>query len=168
MVRREAIETAIPSCSFHLFQCPRSQVRFIIVKVRLLHVYCVYKKQKSLKSTGIEKVKWDHKVKASKSLIKCFQIYISWNIQLIQNGKYGWYSNDWSINSLIAQLASVVSFPRVSSSQLSSVSVCYQCVISVLLSAVPAVLCLPIFFNLLFLLFILFDPAFPVHQCFRS
>ena len=158
MVRREAIEAAIPSCSFHLFQCSFDRCMCI-----------VYIRSKKASKAGVEKVKWDHNVKASKSLIKCFQIYISWNIQLIQNGQYGWYSNDWSIDSLIAQLASVVSFPPVSSSQLSSaVSVCYQCVISVLLSAVPAVLCLPIFFNLLFLPFILFAPAFPVHQCFRS
>ena len=118
MVKREATEAAIPSWSFHLFQRPRSEVRFIIVKVRLCHVCCVYKKQKSLKSRRwkSETTRWNH-------------LNISWNIQLIQNSQYGWYSNDWSINSLIdlilAQLASVASFPPVSSSQLSSLSVCY-------------------------------------------
>ena len=119
MVRREAIEAAIPSCSFHLFQCSFDRCMCI-----------VYIRRKKASKAGVEKVKWDHNVKASKSLIKCFQIYISWNIQLIQNGQYGWYSNDWSIDSLIAQLASVVSFPPVSSSQLSSayvISVLSQC-----------------------------------------
>ena len=160
MVKREATEAAIPSWSFHLFQRPRSEVRFIIVKVRLCHVCCVYKKQKSLKSRRwkSETTRWNH-------------LNITWNIQLIQNSQYGWYSNDRLINSLIdlilAQLASVASFPPVSSSQLSSLSVCYRCVIW-LLSAVPVVPCLLIYLSLLFLLFILSDPPFPIHQCFRS
>lgn len=160
MVKREATEATIPSWSFHLFQCLRSEVRFIIVKVRSFHVCCVYKKQKSLKSRRwkSETTRWNH-------------LNISWNIQLIQNSQYDWYSNDRSIDSLkdliLAQLASVVSFPPVSSSQLSSSSVCYRCVLW-LLSAVPVVLCLPIYFSLLFLLFILSDPPFPIHQCFRS
>ena len=164
MVKREATEAAIPSWLFHLFQRPRSEVRFIIVKVRLCHVCCVYKKQKSLKSRRwkSETTRWNH---------LNISWNISWNIQLIQNSQYGWYSNDWSINSLIdlilAQFASVASFPPVSSSQLSSLSVCYRCVIW-LLSAVPVVPCLLIYFSLLFLLFILSDPPFPIHQCFRS
>ena len=163
MVKREATEAVIPSWSFHLFQRLRSEVRFIIVKVRSCHVCCVYKKQKSLKSRRwkSETTRWNH-LNIS---------WNSWNIQLIQNSQYGWYSNDWSINSLIdlilAQFASVASFPPVSSSQLSSLSVCYRCVIW-LLSAVPVVPCLLIYFSLLFLLFILSDPPFPIHQCFRS
>ena len=161
MVKQEATEAAIPSWSFHLFQRPRSEVRFIIVKVRLCHVCCVYKKQKSLKSRRwkSETTRWNH---------LNISWNISWNIQLIQNSQYGWYSNDWSINSpidlILAQFASVASFPPVSSSQLSSLSVCYRCVIW-LLSAVPVVPCLLIYFSLLF---ILSDPPFPIHQCFRS